>query len=179
MRFTTAALCLVLAAPAAAEVFKWIGDDGAVHYGDRAPPAGARTVELPPASIYTPRQLPAVDTGAAEGDAEPVEDVVKYSTVAILSPTEDETVRDNTGAVPLVVELEPALQEGHRMAVLLDDRTIFDQLTTREVVISNVDRGTHSLMVRVLNASGAQQAESAPVTFHLHRATVLRPTPRN
>lgn len=173
-----AALLLISAASVPAEVFKWIDDDGVVQYGDRPPPAGAKAVELPPASFYKPRPLPEVDTGIDEEETGAVEDAVKYSKVAILRPTEDETVRDNTGAVPLAVELEPALQEGHRMAVLLDDRTIFDQLTTNEVVISNVDRGTHSLKVRVLNASGAQQAESAPVTFHLHRATVLRPAPR-
>ena len=114
-------------------------------------------------------------------EEEPAEDVAKYAKVSILSPGQDETVRDNTGSVPLAVELEPALQDGHRIAVLLDDRTVFDQLTTSEVIISNVERGTHSLKVRVLNASGAQQAESPEVTFHMHRASVLqpRPSPRN
>jgi hypothetical protein len=47
-----AALVLTLVATvAAAEVYKWVDEDGKVHYGDRRPSAGgdARALDLPPA----------------------------------------------------------------------------------------------------------------------------------
>ncbi len=47
-----ATLALVLAAGvAAAQVYKWVDEDGKVHYGDRRPDTGAdaQTLELPPA----------------------------------------------------------------------------------------------------------------------------------
>ena len=166
---------LLFAAAAVGEVFKWVDENGIVQYGDRPPTEGAEKVALPPSSVYTPRPLPAVarpDEGQPSGVA-----AVAYKRVVIRRPSDDATVRDNTGAVELAVELDPTLQPGHRMSVIIDGRTIYDQLEVDRVVLNDVDRGTHRLQVKVLDADGAEQAASQPVTFHMHRATVLTPSP--
>lgn len=169
-------LVLLLAATAVnAGVYKWVDENGVVQYGDR-PPEGAERVDLPPSSTYEPRELPAVEKDES-GQAEDEAVIVPYSQVAITQPQDDETVRDNSGNVPLSVELEPPLQQGHRMAVVIDGRTIFDQLTGTQVTLTDVNRGTHSLQVKVLDADGVELAASSAVTFHMHRATVLRPPP--
>jgi hypothetical protein len=170
-------LLILSATTASAEVYKWVDDNGVVQYGDRPPAGGAETVDLPPSSVYQPRPLPSVvepEEGAPAAQA----DTAGYKRLAIRQPGDDATVRDNTGAVELEIDLEPELQQGHRIAVLLDGRTIFDQLEITRVSLSNVDRGTHRLRVKVLDADGAEQAASEPVTFHMHRATALRPSPR-
>lgn len=171
---------LILCMTAAnAEVYKWVDEGGVVQYGDQPPTEGAEKVELPPSSVYKPRPLPSAVTPEKEQAAEMA--AVPYTRVVIRRPTEDETVRDNTGAVALAVDLEPPLQTGHRMAVIVDGRMVFDKLEVNQVTLTDVDRGTHKLQVKVLNADGAEQAVSQPVTFHMHRATVLTPSvrPRN
>ena len=48
MRLALIVLTLVFAAPAAAQVFRWIDDKGTVHYSDAAPPKGtqAKAVDI-------------------------------------------------------------------------------------------------------------------------------------
>jgi hypothetical protein len=42
------ALCVVLAAmPAAADVYRWVDEDGRVHFGDRPPPGSAERIAVP------------------------------------------------------------------------------------------------------------------------------------
>jgi hypothetical protein len=48
MRWTGAALLMLLAMPAAAEgVYRWVDEQGRVHFGDRPAGADSRPVELP------------------------------------------------------------------------------------------------------------------------------------
>ena len=168
-------VALLLAATASAEVYKWVDESGVVQYGDRPPASGAETVDLPPSSVYEPRPLQSLKRPGEQAPAGPA--AVSYREIVIRQPGDNATVRDNTGAVDLEVELDPALQPGHRIAVILDGRTIFDQLEATRVSLSNVDRGTHEIQVKVLDADGAEQAASDPVTFHMHRATVRSPGP--
>jgi hypothetical protein len=181
MRLIIALVLATLTVSTTAQVYRWVDDSGQVHFGDRPPADGAEQVRLPPSSTYAPRQLPS--TLGEEKQDEPGEaaETVAYTTVKIVRPADDGTIRDNTGRVELEVTLEPPLQEGHRLAVLVDGRSVFDQLTTTSVALTNVDRGTHNIQVKVLDADGSQLISSKPVTFHLHRASVLtppRPAPR-
>lgn len=69
---TAIGLALTLAVPAAAnEIYRWVDDDGVVHFGDRpdherAEPLTVRTA--PPTPAQVPEQPPA-DSAAAEGPA--------------------------------------------------------------------------------------------------------------
>ena len=181
MRVSGLILLIAFATSASAGVYRWVDDSGQVHFGDRPPADGAEQVRLPPSSTYAPRQLPS--TLGDENQDEPGEaaETVAYTAVKIIKPAQDDTIRDNTGRVELEVALEPPLQEGHRLAVLVDGRSVFDQLTTTAVALTNMDRGTHNIQVKVLDADGSQLTSSMPVTFHMHRASVLtnpRPAPR-
>jgi hypothetical protein len=181
MRLLITLVLATFAASTFAQVYRWVDDSGQVHFGDRPPADGAEQVRLPPSSTYAPRQLPSTLGDEKQGEPAEAAETVAYTSVKIVKPAEDDTIRDNTGRVELEVALEPPLQEGHRLAVLVDGRSVFDQLTTTAVALTNVDRGTHNIQIKVLDADGSQVTSSAPVTFHLHRASVLtppRPAPR-
>jgi glutaredoxin len=45
MRFLMVLCCLAVAAAQAANVYRWVGADGKVHYSDTPPPAGSKNVE--------------------------------------------------------------------------------------------------------------------------------------
>ena len=51
---TALATLLLVAAPAGAELYKWVDDDGTVHFSDRAPDEGAERVELEPINSVAP-----------------------------------------------------------------------------------------------------------------------------
>ena len=166
---------LVAANAFSTEVYRWVDESGRVQFGDRPPTEDAEPVKLPPTSTYAPRVLPATILPPKASD-EPAA-VAVYRRIEVVRPSDDDTLRDNTGRVDVAFRLDPPLQPGHSLAVVMDDKPVFSGLTTMAVTLTNVDRGTHRVEVRVLDAGGAEVTASAPVTFHLHRTTISAPKP--
>ncbi|MEN8175965.1 MAG: DUF4124 domain-containing protein, partial [Pseudomonadota bacterium] len=143
MRLTVVLLWSLVFTPALAEIYKHVGEDGSVYYSDR-PSEGAAPVELPPASVYTPRKLPTLEAPETP-DAKVPQPL--YERVAVVTPPNDGTIWDNQGRVEVAVDLEPALRPGHVLEIHLDGRPLFTGLTTSRVTLNNVDRGSHTLEV--------------------------------
>jgi hypothetical protein len=147
-------------------VYKHIGPDGQTVYSDQPRPGSEEIkIDTPPA--------PSTAQTAAEPDPDPASqtDFAGYTRLTVTRPENDATVRQNSGIVAVELALEPALQveAGHRIAVSLDGTALPDIISAPVFQIGNVDRGTHSLLVSVLDANGAALISSAPVTFHMMR----------
>lgn len=161
------ALLLAQAGPAVADIWKGVDKDGNVLYSDEPIPGGTRIHREPVQTIAPPRpRAPATPPRQAPG--------VSYEVVEVLLPDQDATVRDNQGRVEVNVALTPNLRVelGHRVLVLLDGSPRGEPATTTRLEISDVERGTHTLEVRVLAADGSLLARSDPVTFHMHRTAL-------
>jgi hypothetical protein len=106
-----------------------------------------------------------------------------YASLAIAAPLHDEGVRANDGTVTVVVAVEPALQSGHQVEILLDGQPVAIAAAT-SITLTDLERGTHSLEARIVDPSGAILLSSALSTFHVLRHTPLlapnrpKPTPR-
>jgi uncharacterized membrane protein YgcG len=161
-------LCLATAAQGA--VYRWVDKDGNVVFSDRPQP-GAEEVRVPTPSLYEAPRLPA-SAGSAPSAAPRGP---RYGRVAVTLPENDATIRDNTGQVRVEVQVVPALDSraGDRVVILLDDRVQGGPLATTRVTLAGVDRGTHTLQARVVDANGDELLASEPVTFHMHQASVL------
>ena len=96
--------------------------------------------------------------------------------VTIREPQADATVHDNSGNLRVAVEVAPALRPGERLVITIDGVAVA-QGTSMVFDIAGVDRGTHDVQASVVDASGAVRGASAPVTFHLWRASRLFPKP--
>lgn len=170
--------CLLLAAPlpAAADIYRWVDDDGVVHYGDE-PRGDAERLELPePATIDFPDPAPRPARGG-DDDAEPADAATDYRRLAITSPRPEQTIQSAPGEVPVSLALEPQLRAGHRIALLLDgDPVPQSPLDRLRVTLAPVDRGTHTLRAQVLGSDGEVLARSETVTFYLHRPSVNLPS---
>jgi len=160
-------LCLATAAQGA--VYRWVDKEGNVVFSDRPQP-GAEEVQVPTPSLYEAPRLPAPSGGAPSAVSGP-----RYSRVAVILPENDATIRDNTGQVRVEVQVVPALDSraGDRVLILLDDRVQGGPLATTRVALAGVDRGTHTLQARVIDAGGTELLASDPVTFHLQRYSQL------
>lgn len=161
-------LLITLCTETPAGVYKRIDAQGNVEYTDVPKEAKEKPVELPPASTYTP--LP-VDSGDQTGVQQPAL-TVNYESVAITQPAEDETVRENAGNVLIQVTTTPPLQSGHRFVALIDGNKMAEGQSS-SLQVENLDRGTHSVQVQVVDASGKVVAASQSVTFHLQRVSTL------
>ncbi|MEJ2575037.1 MAG: DUF4124 domain-containing protein [Gammaproteobacteria bacterium] len=170
MRFVVIFLVLTAAANTSAAVYKWVKPDGSVVYSDRAPVENAAPTELPalqeikmppPPPSPTPSTTPAAQT---EGE--------DYTSLAITEPADNSAFRNNAGQINVKLALDPALQQGDAIVILLDGKEIGRGRSTA-LSLSNVDRGTHSLQASVKDADGTTLISSNPITFTLQRTSVL------
>lgn len=164
-------LLSLLAVPVHAAVYKWTDSSGQVHYTDQRK-EGAQAVDLPEPSVYTPAPVPSAtqSPGTGAGDAAAND----YDLLEISAPTQDETIRNNEGKVTVGLRLEPTLSQGDVIELFLDGEKR-GELSSGGGTLSGVNRGSHSLKVRVVNASGQELISSQAVNFHLRRESKLFP----
>ncbi len=167
-------------------VYKSVGPDGKVTYSDQPQP-GATEVELPkfpaaplPAPATTSTTAPAAS--GPQGGAQNAAPAFKgYSTLSIVTPANDGTIRENTGSVEVTIASVPEWdpQWGHSIKVLLDGKPLPDRYTTPTFQLKNADRGTHTLQAIVLDAKQNELITSPTITFHMkrHSAQFIKDSP--
>lgn len=175
MRATTLTLlpvvfCLMSAVASAAPVYKWVDERGVVHYSDQ-PHANATEIDVQPApAIGTAgtESAPAKST-AAQGKER------TYALCELYRPENDEVFL-NTSTVTAKLRLEPALAPGDQVGIAVDGKRQVDQpRAATEFVISNVERGTHTLMAVVATAAGQPICTTPAVTFHVRQPSAQAP----
>jgi hypothetical protein len=178
-----AAVALVWASGLLAAVYKSLDAQGNVVFTDQ-PSGDAKPVKLPPLSTvpapsYTSSTQP---TAELEQSA-----AANYHKISIVSPIQDATLRDNTGAVAVNVALEPVLDSaaGHRFSYYLDGQAHGKPSESGQISLENVVRGAHTLEAAVVDSSGQELIRSSSVEFFLHRQSIkfprgpAAPTPRS
>jgi Domain of unknown function (DUF4124) len=174
MRFILTLLLLGVAASATAAVYKWVQPDGAIIYSDRPPTKNAAPADLP-----NVQEITIAPTPPSSDESTPIssqdDQAVKYTNLEITEPANDSTIRDNAGNISIKLAIEPTLQEGDSIAILLDGKVIGQGHGT-SISLSNVDRGTHTLTAIVKDAQNKTLISASSVTFHLMRTSVLHQT---
>jgi len=168
-----AAVTLVWASGLSAAVYKSVDAQGNVVYTDE-PSGDAKPLKLPPLSTIPAPSYKSSVQSAAELEQSAV---VNYQQISIVSPTQDATLRDNTGAVPVNVVLEPELNSaaGHRFRYYLDGQAQGKPTESGQISFENLDRGVHAVEVAVVDSAGQELIRSSSVQFHLHRQSVNFP----
>jgi|GEM_PF-368426 len=97
----------------------------------------------------------------------------QYSTLEIISPANDEGIRANDGVMSVSVKSSPALQNEHSLVVLVDGKE-YATSNSNSITLNGLERGTHSLQVRIVNSDGSVIKSSATTTFHIIKTTVTQ-----
>ncbi|MCB1878697.1 MAG: DUF4124 domain-containing protein [Chromatiaceae bacterium] len=168
---------------AAAGVYRWVDENGQIHFSDKAQ-AGAEQIKLKETSIYTP---PAESNSGAADQTEQAKGtvdantapkaVVDYEVISVVSPENNQVVRSTEGTVDISVELRPGLQQGHKIRVYLNGTKAAQDLETTQITLQNMDRGTHSLEVSVIDEKNNELKRSSAVSFHMLRLAEPRTAP--
>jgi len=167
---------LLLSFPAAAVICKTIDAEGNVAYSDVPEAECQNRVKLPDYSRYAPRPIERQPQTGQTSSRNVQAEV--YSEIKVVQPGPASTVRSNEGEVPVSVAMTPPLQDGHRMRVLLDGVQIQPDFASQALVLRGVDRGTHTLDVRIVDSSGKELATAPPTRFTLRQASLLDPNRR-
>ncbi|HYX74061.1 MAG TPA: DUF4124 domain-containing protein [Steroidobacteraceae bacterium] len=157
---------------AGATVYRWVDENGVVHYSDQ-PHANAEKLHVNAAQSYKPAALESSPAGgggqAATASAAP------YRGCAIVQPQDDQTFA-NIDSLTVVVQTDPQLHSGDRVYVTVDGQALnAGNPTGAQFVLSPVERGTHTAQAQVKDSGGAVQCQTPPVTFHVQQNSVLNP----
>ena len=157
-------LSVLVSVTAVAEVYRSVDAEGNVTYSDK-PHDGAKKVEVnEPTIIPSTRNQIRLNAGETTKKASP------YTTVEIVTPANEETLR-NVQSVSVSGLLVPGLQTsfGHRAQLLFDGSPIREPGSSLRATLNEVDRGTHTLQLIVIDTAGTTIARSPVSTFFLHK----------
>jgi len=165
---------LLAAVASATEVYRWVDDQGQVHFSDRPLEGGERIVIRPQRELGTPEFKPRTRSSAAVEEAEEQEEPFRYRSLEIVSPTQEEVLWNIEGQLDVSMRLEPRLQQGHSVELLLDGQPVEGmQPGSMQARLSEVYRGVHVLTASVRDRNGQLLIESQPRTFAVQQTSIL------
>jgi len=152
---------------ASSRIYVWKNEKGQLVYSD-SPQPGAEEVDVKSSNTVS---SPSIDTSIL--DLKPKKIVESY-TVTIISPTDQKTVRDNTGSVYVAGKVEPIFKKGLKLQLILDGSSHGEAQDHSRFALRNIDRGEHQIKLNLLNEKGKVIASSDDITFYMHRASVIK-----
>jgi len=161
-----------IALPTSAQVFTYVDPQGNRVFTDQPKPGNATHVPL-----VKNNRMAANPTSAAPLSAEDSPEVkapFHYDLVRILVPEPDATIRSNAGEIIVSVTSEPGLQRGHRYRLLLDGQPTAEPGLSPVFPLSNIDRGSHTLSVEILDEQGRIVERTASQPFHMQRTSLAQ-----
>ena len=163
--------CLLAAtAVVAQEAYRWVDEDGVVHYSDR-PREGAEAIVLPTPNVATTRRVPRAAAPQGEDDEAAEEpQAAGYTNIEIVSPGAEETLWNIEGVLSVSVALQPALQPGHLVRAYFDGE--MRPVSGTSFQLQEVWRGVHNIQVEVVDATGKVMIRSQPSRFYVQQNTV-------
>ena len=163
---------LLLSLSATAAVYMERDAEGNVVFTDRPSSENAKPIKINPSSTYKAPNIPRASTGHPSRKQD--DSTQGYESITITQPANDSPVRENSGNLEVGIDLSPALKPGHHFVLLMDGTPVAEGQSTT-LRLQNVDRGTHTLQVQVVDDNGNVIISSESVTFHMLRVTVHRP----
>lgn len=164
-----------------ATVYKWVDENGTVHYSDQPHP-NAQKVQVQEAQTYPSSQTPAQAAAAVNAQQQGTSPDTRqaYRGCAISSP-QDGAALANPDSLNVSVRTDPGVQPGDQVFILLDGAALNGgNPTGSQFTISPVERGTHSLQAVVRDSSGNLMCQTPGITVDVHQNSILNPSnPQN
>jgi hypothetical protein len=166
-------LTMLAAGAILAQAYKWMDEDGIVHYSDR-PQKGAVEMQLPTDGINAPPVSLLQQRRGLGRSADAVEEVqaFKYESLVVAAPGAEETLWNIEGVLNVMLSVTPALQVGHRIRVYFDGSPRV--VTTTSFQIAEVYRGAHKIQAEIIDRSGTLLIRSAGHEFYVQQTSINR-----
>ena len=168
-----ALLGLLAATAVCADVWRWVDEDGVVHFSD-TPVEGAEQIDVSEsrrttgARVYTPPPSPG---GQAQQQQQPEPEAFRYASFEIVSPGAEETLWNIEGTLSVSLALSPPLQTGHQVRVYFDGTP--RMVNSTSFTIDEVWRGVHNIQAEVLDATGRLMIRTQPNRFYVQQNSVI------
>ncbi|MGV6808706.1 MAG: DUF4124 domain-containing protein [bacterium] len=104
----------------------------------------------------------------------PLEDETLERDLQLMTPKHDQAIRANNGNVTVIFKTRPALQNGERLVLYVDERQKMAGEQTH-FTLEQLDRGTHTVFGVWQDRKGNTLAKSQAISFHVLRFSILHP----
>jgi len=158
------------------EVYRWVDEDGVVHFSDR-PEEGAERVELQDAQTFSaPPVKPRASRSSSTTTAGTDEAGFRYEEFEFVNPGQEEVLWNIEGQLDVSMRLQPRLQSGHQVSLYLDDQPVEGMRRNRlQVNLTDVSRGLHVLRAEIRDVTGLVLIKAQPRTFSVQQTSILNP----
>lgn len=166
-------LVMLLAQVVDADVYKTVDKDGNIKYTDKPSTEKAEKLEL--------REINTVPGAEPLPESSPVQSygsqpaALNYQ-IAIMSPRSDVTIPVGQRDLAIAISLNPGLQQGHLLVYFMNGE-LLEETNMNNIIVKDVPRGTHTLVVEAIDANGQSLGTSPPVIVNVIRPVVKKPAP--
>ncbi len=160
-------LLLMLALSSHAAIYSYTDAEGNRVFTDRPGGRAAEPVQTKPSNSMPAQPVPLATPPVKIMKAP----VPSYTLLEIVHPEPDATIRSNAGALTVGVTSDPPLHPGHQYRLLLDGVAAGAAGAGAEIALEGVDRGSHQLILEVIDSKGFTVSSSAPRTVHMLRTS--------
>ncbi len=165
-------LGLLAASAALSQAYRWVDENGVVHYSDRPEP-GAELIILPGSGVSRQGRTYQRPTPTSQAStASPATAPFRYESVEITSPGAEETLWNIEGVLNVSVTVTPALKAGHQVRAYFNGNG--EIVNGASFQIEEVHRGVHNLQVEIIDENGKLMIRSRANRFYVQQNTVRR-----
>ncbi|GAD28736.1 conserved hypothetical protein [Photobacterium leiognathi lrivu.4.1] len=162
----------------ASTIYSWTDENGVVHFTDQPQTPDATAYPLSVTEVSGNIEQTADTIAAQTTDVAVVEEPAKtITTVSLVSPMHEQTIRNNEGIINIHAVTNSKLNNQTKAQLVLDGIVKGDPQTELTWTLDNVDRGSHQLQIQLVKG-GKVIASSDSITVYLHRATVKANKPK-
>lgn len=152
-------------------VYRHVDEDGNVTFSDEPVDERSESIRIRSGdAISLPKPEPRSEQAPEAEEAEEAE--AGYESLQITKPEHDTAFRRATGDMTIEFSAEPSLRPGHQFELEFDGERMETSDQPR-FELTNVDRGTHEIVIHILNAEGETIHSSETTRFTLHRPSRL------
>ncbi|MDH5600400.1 MAG: DUF4124 domain-containing protein [Gammaproteobacteria bacterium] len=159
-KFLTIFICLLFSVSIMAEtVYKKTNPDGSVEFTDTGS-KDSEEIKIRKPTTYTPPRLPKLNLPVKK-----IKPSFNYN-LTVIKPAEDSVIV-NQSNVTVAISLQPPLISGHQVQYELAGESKLS--TASSVIFMNVPRGSHSIIITVIDNKGVVVSPIVSRNFHMKR----------
>ena len=95
-----------------------------------------------------------------------------YRSLELLSPKNNETLRNNGRVIEIQVNSTPELLPGHNFQAWLDGKAYGPASSSSQWMLTEIDRGSHQVQVHLVDEAGKSLLQSAAATVYVHQTSL-------
>ncbi|WP_163935371.1 DUF4124 domain-containing protein [Paraferrimonas sp. SM1919] len=147
------------------QIYFWRDTNGVAHYSDTKP-VGIEAQQIELSKLNTNEfKINPINT-----PSEPTVANNKQLQINISTPTDQQTIRNNNGNFLIVAELYQPLEFNQKIQLVIDGSNYGKALASSSFNVTNLDRGSHTIKLQLIDKNGKVIASSKQITVYLHRA---------